>query len=138
MTGPAEMAEAYVAPGQALVIAPTHAGRGAHLVAGLTTGIVPANPTEVMVTPTQVRRPWRSTVRSLFQMAVALATLLPFIAAGVYTDGDAPAVVVQVLVVAGAITRCMALPQVERFLADFIPFLAAAPAAIPRNERPNP
>lgn len=83
----------------------------------------------VTVAPTQVRRPWRSTVRSVFQFAVALATLLPFIAQGIYVDVDqAPYVVGQVLLVAGAVTRVMALPQVETFLRTFAPFLSAAPA----------
>lgn len=80
------------------------------------------------VTPTQVRRPWRSTFRTTFQALVALATLVPFIAAGWY-DGaaDYPAVVVQVLGFAAAISRVMALPGVEKFLRDFLPWLAAAP-----------
>lgn len=82
-----------------------------------------------VVEPTQVRRPWRSTARSVFQFAVALATLLPFIATGVYGDdlAQAPVIVGQVLLVAGAITRVMALPQVETFLRTFLPFLSAAP-----------
>lgn len=79
--------------------------------------------------PTQVRRPWRSTIRTVFQLVVALATLLPFVAAGVYQDPDTvPAAVAQVLAAAAAITRVMALPQVEAFLRRFAPWLAAAPA----------
>lgn len=78
--------------------------------------------------PTQVVHPWRATVRSVFQFAVALLTLLPLVAAGVYQDVDqAPAVVTQVLVVAGAVTKVMALPAVEDFLRQFIPFLSAEP-----------
>lgn len=89
--------------------------------------------TVVAVTPTQVRRPWRSTVRSVFQFALALASLLPFIAAGVYTDADqAPVIVGQVLAVAATITRVMALPQVEEFLRRFLPFLSA----VPRSDAP--
>lgn len=84
--------------------------------------------TKVAVTPTQVRRPWRSTVRTVFQVVVALATLVPFIVTGIY-DGSAdyPAAVTQVLAVATAVTRVMALPQVEVFLRHFLPWLAAAP-----------
>lgn len=82
----------------------------------------------VLVTPTQVRRPWRSTARTIFQALVALATLLPFVLAGVYSSAaDYPAVVVQLLAAAGVVTRVMALPQVEQFLRTFLPFLAAAP-----------
>lgn len=79
-------------------------------------------------TPTQVKRPWRATVRTVFQFVVALASLLPFVVAGVYTDADAaPAVIGQVLAVAAAVTRVMAVPQVEDFLRRFAPFLAAEP-----------
>jgi hypothetical protein len=82
----------------------------------------------VIVDPTQVRRPWRSTARTVFQALVALATLIPFVVAGIY-DGSAdyPAVVTQVLGVAAGVSRVMALPQVEKFLRTFFPWLAAAP-----------
>jgi hypothetical protein len=79
------------------------------------------------VVPTQMRRPWRATARTLFAAALALATLLPVIAAGIYEDADAyPAVVAQVLAVAGLITRIMAMPGVETFLQTYLPFLSAA------------
>lgn len=82
----------------------------------------------VAVTPTQVRRPWRSTIRTTFQLVLALATLLPFIAAGVYVDAEAaPVAVGQVLAIAATITRVMAIPQVEAFLRQWMPWLAAAP-----------
>lgn len=80
------------------------------------------------VEPTQVRRPWRSTVRTVFQALVALAVLFPVL---VETTGlkpeDAPWLAIP-LAVAAAIARVMALPQVETFLRRFLPFLAAAPA----------
>lgn len=83
----------------------------------------------VDVAPTQLRRPWRSTARTVFQLVIALATLLPFVAAGVYDDVDqAPVVVGQILTVAATITRVMALPRVEAFLRRWAPWLAAAPA----------
>ena len=78
--------------------------------------------------PTQVKRPWRATVRSIFQFAIGLASLLPLIATGVYTDLDqAPVVVGQVLAVSAAITRIMAIPQVEAFLREhgLVSWLAA-------------
>lgn len=82
----------------------------------------------VQVTPTQVRRPWRTVARSIFQALVAIATLVPFVVSGIYEgEGDYPAAIAQVLVVSGAITRVMALPQVEAFLRQFLPFLSAAP-----------
>lgn len=88
-------------------------------------------PVEVQaaVAPTQMRYPWKTTLRTAFQMVVALATLIPFIVAGIYSDPDAyPAVVVQIVGVAGAVARVMALPQVEAFLRRFAPWLAAAAA----------
>lgn len=90
--------------------------------------------TAVLVDPTQVRRPWRSTVRTLFQAVVALATLLPFVAAEIYSNAaDYPAVVAQVLTVAGGLARVMAHPKVEQFLRTFLPFLAAAPKVGPAD-----
>lgn len=82
----------------------------------------------VVVEPTQVRRPWRTTIRTGFQATVALASLIPFIVTGAYGDAETPAVVTQVVVVSGAVSRVMALPQVETFLRTFLPWLAAAPA----------
>lgn len=81
-----------------------------------------------LVPATQVKRPWRTTVRSSVQLALAIASLLPFVIGGVYTDTDqAPVVIGQVLAVAATITRVMALPQVEDFLRQFVPWLAAEP-----------
>lgn len=93
-------------------------------------GYVSATAIPVSVQPTQVRRPWRTVVRSAFQAAVALATLAPLVAAGVYDGADPdtyPAAVGQVLVVSSAVTRVMAMPQVEVFLRRFLPFLSAVP-----------
>ena len=83
-----------------------------------------------MSAPTQVARPWRTTVRTVFQFVIALATVLPFVVAGVYSsEADVPAIVGQVLVVAATITRVMALPEVEGFLQHWFPWLAADPDA---------
>lgn len=77
---------------------------------------------------TQTVRPWRTVVRTVFQMVVALATLVPLVVTGVYSDGaEVPAAVAQVVVVAGAVTRVMSLPVVEDFLSKFFPWLAADP-----------
>lgn len=79
----------------------------------------------VPVGTTQSRHPWRATARTIFAAAVALLTLLPVIAmtAGI----DTVPAIAQVLVVAGAVTRVLALPGVERFLEVYIPWLAASP-----------
>lgn len=82
------------------------------------------NPTPVA--PTQVKHPWRASARTVVQGIVAFAALLPLIlsASGVPVVGWVAAVVA----VAGAITRVMALPQVEDFLERYLPFLAAKPS----------
>lgn len=81
----------------------------------------------VAVDPTQVRRPWRTVARSTFQALVAFCALFPVL---VETTGlkveDWPWLGIP-LAVAAAVTRVMALPQVEVFLRRFLPFLAAAP-----------
>ncbi|MBL6280142.1 hypothetical protein JMF97_28670 [Micromonospora fiedleri] len=85
-----------------------------------------------MTPTTQTRHPWRATVRTIFAVTVALLSLLPTIAVAGGID-DVPAVA-QVLGVAAAITRVLALPGVEAFLQRFLPWLASAPA----GEEPAP
>lgn len=81
--------------------------------------------------PTQVRRPWRATVRTVFQALVSLAALAPLLAVAVEEatgyDLDGIPFVVAVLAFSAAVTRVMAIPAVERFLRRFIPFLATEP-----------
>ena len=83
--------------------------------------------------PTQVKYPWRTVARSVFQGLVAFAALLPLIlsVAGVPAVGWVAAVVT----VAGAITRVMATPAVETFLETYVPFLAAKPKVTTETER---
>jgi hypothetical protein len=92
-------------------------------------GIVVPVATGAAVTPTQLRRPWRSVARTIFQATVSLAAMW--------------GVIVQVaglpdwawvgcsVAVAGGVTRVMALPAVEVWLRRFFPFLAAAPRPKP-------
>ena len=75
-----------------------------------------------MSAPTQVRHPWRTTVRTGFQIVVASATLLPLLFAGV--DIPPGGMLAQVLAVALGITRVMAMPEVSTFLERFVPWLA--------------
>lgn len=106
---PVEQATAYVLP-----LAGTNSNAGAAQ--------------QVAVVPTQVRRPWQATIRTGFQALVALATLVPLVLTDVYESPDAyPAAITQVVFVAGLVSRIMAMPAVEQFLRDFLPFLAAAP-----------
>lgn len=79
---------------------------------------------------TQVRRPWRTTVRTVFQFAVGLAPVLPVIVQASGVDQTGPAVA-GALVISAGVTRVMGLPAVEAFLQNFIPWLAASPKADP-------
>lgn len=81
----------------------------------------------VNVQPTQVRRPWRSTLRTVFQALVALAVMAPILVEATGLEAESIPWLAGVLAVAAGLTRVMALPQVEDFLQRFIPFLAAAP-----------
>lgn len=81
----------------------------------------------VLVTPTQVRRPWRSTVRTVFQALVGLCVIAPVVVAETGLKADQLPWLAGVLAVAAAVTRIMALPGVEAWLRRFLPFLAAAP-----------
>ncbi|WP_209021860.1 hypothetical protein [Nocardioides sp. 503] len=83
--------------------------------------------TAVVVSPTQVRRPWRSTARTVFQAFIGLCVLAPLIVGATgLTVAQLPWLGV-VLGVAAAVTRIMAIPGVEAWLRRFLPFLAAAP-----------
>ena len=91
-----------------------------------------------MSTPTQVKRPWRATGRTVFQALVALAAIAPLIVAAVEEatgyDIDGVGLVVVVLAASAAVTRVMAIPGVEAWLTRFVPFLAASPAPDDRME----
>jgi hypothetical protein len=77
------------------------------------------------VVPTQSRYPWRATARTLLAAALALASLAPTIALTAHIQ-TVPAVA-QVLVVAGTITRVLAIPAVDGWLRRFAPWLATTP-----------
>lgn len=77
--------------------------------------------------PTQVRRPWRATLRTGFAAAVALGAMLPLLVEASGLDETA-APVGGALAIAAGVTRVMALPAVEEFLRRFVPWLAAAPS----------
>ena len=85
------------------------------------------------VQPTQVRRPWRSTARSVFQALIGLAVIAPLVAAAVEEatgyDLDGIPLIAAVLAGAAAVARVMAVPAVEVWLRRFVPWLAAAPKA---------
>lgn len=76
------------------------------------------------VQTTQTAFPWRTVIRSAVQFAIGLAALLATFA---ITDGM-PAAVVTAITVSAAVTRFMALPQVESFLkaTPWLSWLAAS------------
>ncbi|MEV4417038.1 hypothetical protein [Catellatospora sp. NPDC049609] len=78
-------------------------------------------------TPTQTRHPWRATARTAFAVLVALATLAPQIAAA--ADISTVPAVVQVLAVAAAVTRVLAIPGVDELLRRWVPWLGSEPQA---------
>lgn len=80
---------------------------------------------EPIPAPTQTQHPWRATARTVFAAVVALATLLPWLLAGAHLDSTALGA--QAIVVAGAVTRLLALPAVNGFLTEYVPWLAATP-----------
>ncbi|MGC5664916.1 hypothetical protein ACN261_32065 [Micromonospora sp. WMMD723] len=77
--------------------------------------------------PTQTRHPWRATARTVVAGAVGALSLLPEVAltAGV----DTVPAVAQAVAVAGAVTRVLALPAVDAWMRQYVPWLATAPAA---------
>ncbi|AKC03047.1 holin [Gordonia phage Gsput1] len=76
--------------------------------------------------PTQVNHGARATVRTVFAVLVAVATLVPYVLAEAHVD--ATVLGAQAIAVAGAVTRIMALPQVNDFIVRFVPWLAAEPS----------
>jgi hypothetical protein len=87
--------------------------------------------TESVLETTQVRNPWKAALRTAFAVIPALALLVQPVLEAV-ADGDADQLggwAVGAVAVATAITRALAVPGVEQFLRDHIPWLAAAGTA---------
>lgn len=72
-----------------------------------------------------VRHPWRSTARTTMVAGLALIPVLPDVANALGIQ-EIPWVA-RALVVAAAIARVMAIPEVERWIHRWIPWLAAEP-----------
>lgn len=77
---------------------------------------------------TQVRRPWRATVRTAVQGLAGLLAVLPLLVEASGLDETTP-LLGGALVVSAGVTRVMALPAVEDWLERFVPWLAATPAS---------
>lgn len=81
----------------------------------------------VTMAASQVLHPTRAVLRTVFAAVLSFAALFPTIVDAAHLpqwSGIAIAVAA-----AGGVTRIFALPQVEIFLQQFIPWLSAAPAA---------
>lgn len=70
---------------------------------------------EHSATPTQTRHPWRATVRTVFAGVVSIAAVWGLVVEAAGVDQSAT-IVATSLAVAGAITRIMAIPQVNDLL----------------------
>ena len=77
------------------------------------------------MTPTQVRRPWRATLRTAFAALVALAAMAPVLVDAAGLDPARLPWLAGVLAVCATVTRVLALPGVESWLRRFVPWLAA-------------
>lgn len=84
--------------------------------------------------PTQTQYPWRATARTVFQALVALAVVLPVAVNAAGINPDKWPWVAGVLLVAGAVTRVMAVPMVNDWIARFLPFLAPEPKSVADGE----
>jgi hypothetical protein len=83
--------------------------------------------TESVPETTQVRAPWRTVVRTVFQIVPAVAILVPIVLEAV-ANGDPSSLgawAAVAVTVSATVTRVMALPAVEEFLRRFVPWLAA-------------
>jgi hypothetical protein len=69
--------------------------------------------------------PWRRTIRTVFQALIGLAVMAPLLVAQTGLDPAQLPWLAGVLAIAAAITRIMAIPQVEVWLQRFLPWLAA-------------
>ena len=92
---------------------------------------IPVPQNAVVDPPTQVRRPWRATVRTIFAAIVGVAPILPmaYQAATQQDPALATGWVGTGLAIAGGITRVMAMASVNEFFKKFVPFLAPEPKA---------
>lgn len=82
-----------------------------------------------MTEPTQVKRPWRTTARTVFQGLVGAAAIAaPVYEAATHHDpATAGGWAATGLAISAGVTRVMALPGVNSWLERFVPWLAAEP-----------
>lgn len=86
------------------------------------------------MTSTQVKHPWRATARTVFAALVGAVSILPEVLSTAHVDHTALGA--QAIAVAGGVTRVLAVPAVENFLARYLPLLSAAPSSSSTSSRP--
>lgn len=74
--------------------------------------------------PTQARHPWRAVIRTVFALVVGLAPMVPGLLAASGID-QAAGWGLGAITVSAAVTRILASPAVNAFLALYVPWLAA-------------
>ncbi len=75
--------------------------------------------------PTQTAHPWRATIRTIAAATVGLLSLLPYALADVNVPTEG--LVAQALAFMAAVTRVLALPQVNAWVTEWAPWLAPTP-----------
>lgn len=75
--------------------------------------------------PTQTQHPARAMIRTVFAGVVSLITLLPYILGAAHVDATVWGG--QALAVSAAVTRVLAIPAVNSWLTEYVPWLAATP-----------
>jgi hypothetical protein len=81
-----------------------------------------------MSQPTQVTYPWRSTIRTAFQVAIAACAIWALVVEAAGVD-QTNTIIASTIAAAAGVNRIMALPAVNDFIAKFVPWLAAEPKA---------
>jgi hypothetical protein len=75
--------------------------------------------------PTQTVHPWRATTRTVFAAVLALLPLLPVIV-GEFGIAAVPWVAAGLSAI-GAVTRTLAIPAVNSWITEYVPWLAPTP-----------
>lgn len=78
--------------------------------------------------PSQVRYPWRTTTRTVFQLVIGLAAAMPLLVSSSGLPATATGVGAA-LAISATITRVMAIPAVAIAIGRYAPWLAAEPRA---------
>ncbi|MFI5781214.1 hypothetical protein [Nocardia sp. NPDC051570] len=81
--------------------------------------------------PSQVRYPWRTVLRTVFQLIIGLAAAMPTLVGELGLPPTAG--VAGALAISAAITRLMAIPAIDDLLTLVAPWLCAEPGA-PRGD----